>query len=179
MFWGTSQADCGVGDINRKVHHPAIPSLSVCTSTRWILSDFIKVYRRDCCRENCLIWLRECWSSQSGGARIQLHGSGGPDISNSSQTRAKPTTYETISWLGWVRPGVVRPLEASVGSTPPAKERSGVERPKGNLRGRFWPNPGFSNICRFSPYRIFCFVGNATQVLYKHIIFFWGSCYKL
>ena len=164
VFWGTSQADCGVGDMNKKVHHPGIPSLSVYTSTRWILGDSIKVYHRDFCRENCLIWLRECWSSQSGGARIQLHGSGAPDFSNSSKTRAKPTTYETVSWLGWVRPSVVCPLEASVGSTPLAKERRGVERPEGNLRGRFWPNPGFNNIWRSSPYRIFRFVGKATQV---------------
>ena len=92
-FWGTSQADCGVGDIIRKVHHPGIPSLSVYTSTRCILGDAVKVYHRDFCREKCLIWLRECWSSQSGGARIQLHGSGASDFSNSSKTRAKPTTY--------------------------------------------------------------------------------------
>ena len=59
-FWGTYQADCGVGDINRKVHHPGKPSLSVYTSTRWILGGSSKVYHRDFCRENYLIWLQEC-----------------------------------------------------------------------------------------------------------------------
>ena len=34
VFLGTSRADCGVGDISHKVHHPGIPSLSVHTSTR-------------------------------------------------------------------------------------------------------------------------------------------------
>ena len=34
--------------------------------------------------------------------RVKLRGSGAPDFSDSSKTRAKPTTYETISWLGWV-----------------------------------------------------------------------------
>ena len=57
------------------------------------------------------------------------------------------------------------PVEASVGSTPPAKERRGVERPKGNLGRPFWPNPGFNNVWRYGPYLIFCFVGNATLVV--------------
>ena len=35
-------------------------------------------------------------------------------------------------------------MEASGGSAPPAKERRGVQRPKGNFRGRFGPNPGFN-----------------------------------
>ena len=29
VFAGTSQADCGVDDVNQKVRHPGIPSLSV------------------------------------------------------------------------------------------------------------------------------------------------------
>ena len=64
-----------------------------------------------------------------------------------------------------------------------ANERAhSVERPKESLRDRFWPNPGFNKICRYSPYRIFlkfcgrcnrggsslyrifCFVGYASQV---------------
>ena len=59
-----------------------------------------------------------------------------------------------------------------MGRTPPAKERRGVARPKGNLRGRFGPNPGFSNIWRYSPYHIFRFVGNATQVW----VAYFGRC---
>ena len=63
--------------------------------------------------------------------RIKLHGSGAPNFSYSSKTRAKPTTihiYETISWPGCGPPGVVSHLEISVGSTAPliVKER-GVE----------------------------------------------------
>ena len=65
--------------------------------------------------------------------RVQLHGSGAPDFSNFSETRAEPTAYETIPWLGWVPPGVVCHLEASVGSTTPAKERRVLNDPKG-----FW-----------------------------------------
>ena len=120
-----------------------------------VLGDSIKGYRRDFCRWNRLMWLRECWSSQSGGARIHLHRSGAPDFSNSSKTRAKPTIYETISWLGWVRPDVVYPLEAC---TPPAKERIGVEPRKGNLRSRFWPNPSFNIVWCYSsvPHFMFC-----------------------
>ena len=41
----------------------------VYTSTRWISGDFTKVYYRNFCRENCLTWLYECWSSQSGGVK--------------------------------------------------------------------------------------------------------------
>ena len=87
VFWGTSQADCGVGDMNPSVHHPGIPSLPVHTSTLWIWGDFVSVYHRDFCREHCLTWLRDCWSSKSGGA---------PDFSNSSKTWAKPTTWYMI-----------------------------------------------------------------------------------
>ena len=46
-----------------------------------------------------------------------------------------------------------------------ASERAqGVERPKEILRGRIGQNPGFNNIWRYSPYVIFCFVGDATHV---------------
>ena len=54
--------------------------------------------------------------------RIQLHGSGASGFSNSSKTRAKPTTYETKSSLGLVPPGVVCHLDASMESTAPVKE---------------------------------------------------------
>ena len=97
VFAGTSQADCGVDDINQKVRHPGIPSLAVYTRTRSILGDFVKVYHRDSARENCLNWRRDCWSLRTGCARIKLRGRGASNFSNSSTTKAKPTTEQAIS----------------------------------------------------------------------------------
>ena len=50
----------------------------------------------------------------------KLRSSGSPDLSSSSKTRAKRTTYETL--IGWVPSSAVCHLEASVGSTAPVKE---------------------------------------------------------
>ena len=103
--------------------------------------------------------------------RIKFHGSGAPGFSNSSKTRAKPSTYETtyiMTWLSSSGRGVS--FGASVGSTAPAKERSqSVERPKGIfLRGRFGQNPGFNNIWHYSPYiPHFLFCGQCSTGAYS------------
>ena len=166
-FWGTSRADCGVGDMNPQVHHPGIPSLPVYTSTRWILGYFIDVYNRDFFREHCLTWLRDCWSSQSGGA---------PDFSNSSKSWAKPTTCYMRLYhdLVWVPPGVVCHLEASVGSTAPLKGRRVLNDPKGLLAADFDQIPVLIILDVIVRTAFFWFVGDATQVgLVRTAFFAW------
>ena len=69
--------------------------------------------------------------------RIQLHGSGTPDLSYFSKTRAKPCTHYLRLYHGLVE--FLRTwchLEASVGSTVTVKERSS-ERSKSFLRDCF------------------------------------------
>lgn len=55
---------------------------------------------------------------------MKLRGYGAPNFSNSSKTRAKPTTHQTISWLGLAPPGVVCHLEFGSSSG----EHGGSER---------------------------------------------------
>ena len=55
--------------------------------------------------------------------KIKLRGRGAPKFSNSSETRARTTMYETLLSLGRVPPAVVCHLEASMASTAPVKER--------------------------------------------------------
>ena len=113
------------------------------TSTRWILRDSIQVYHHDFCRENCLIWPRECWSSQSGGARIRLHGSGSSDFSNSSKTRANQLHLRLYRYLvEFVRAWCVF-WRLQWGARRQRKSEEVLNDLGGNLRGRFWPNPGF------------------------------------
>ena len=168
VFLGTSQADCGVGDINRKVHHPPWSAFLVCMHEHTVnLGDSIKDYHRDFCRENCLIWLCEYSSSQGGGARIQLHGSGASGFSNFSKTRAKPLTKYIIIWdyhylFEFVRAWCVL-WRLQWGERRQRRSAEVLNDPKGIWGADFDQIPVL-NIWRYSPYHIFCFVGNATQV---------------
>ena len=91
---------------------PGIPSPPVYTSTRWILGDFVNVFHRDFCRENCINWRRDCWSLHSGGARIQPRVRRPPNVSISSKTKAKPITDQTaMTWLSSSGRGVIWKLQ--------------------------------------------------------------------
>ena len=101
-FWGTSQADCGVGDCSSPSPRNTFP---VYTSTWRILADFINVYHRNFCREHFLPWLRDCWSSQSGGA---------PDFSNSPRhgpNQLHIMWYYIMAWLSSSGHGVIWRLQ--------------------------------------------------------------------
>ena len=65
--------------------------------------------------------------------RIQLHGSGTPDFSNSSKTRAKPSTSYIldymVTWLSSFGRGV--PFGGFSGEHGASERAQSVERPKG------------------------------------------------
>ena len=117
---------------------------AVYTITRWILGDSLnKVYHHDflpwklpnLAARMLEVTERRCKDTiawQRCIAFLQFY-----------QDKGQTMTYETYhdNQVEFVRAWCV--LEASVGSTPPAKERRGVERPKGNLRGRLWPKSWF------------------------------------
>ena len=144
--------------------------MPVYTNTRWILRDFINLYHRDFSREHCLTWLRDCWSSLSGGA---------PDFSNSNKTWAKPTTMVHIIWdriMTWLSSSGRGVSFGGFSGEHGASERAqSAEWPKGIVSSWFWPNPEVNNIWRYSPYRIFVSVGDATQVgLVRTAFFAWA-----
>lgn len=68
-FVTTSDADCGVGDLNPYVDHPEIPFRPLYTNSPSILGDFVNIFHRDSGRKNCLKWQRDCWSLGSGCAK--------------------------------------------------------------------------------------------------------------